>query len=263
MLAVVTSLSGLVVVSASPAAAAVAAGCTSARPTRIGGPVYGVDGRSLNVLVGIDLVNADLKRVDADGRLINHVGYLYVEHLNRTIPAEGSTDTRLTRRWTGMCVSTKVARLYLEMYPKNPSGVTTKSRYGSAANHAHPITAGARNDILLRLPLARPLGGKVGWVRGDITVGGKPVPDLRKVVVRVFPRRPGHQCGIEGFSASADVLRTKADGTTTYYRADHIAGGRCGEPNQLYDVRVTYNGVVKRGFVYVTTGRGVTFSAAF
>src|SRR5262245_25369857 len=51
-------------------AQAAAAGCTSDRPTFIGGSVYGyADGRSLNALIGYDLHNASGQKVDLDGVL--------------------------------------------------------------------------------------------------------------------------------------------------------------------------------------------------
>ncbi len=273
LLALVTSflaLAGAVLVAAP--AQAVAPGCTAARPTALGGGIVGVDGRSLNAVVGIDLLNAAGKQVDADGRPSTVAGYAYRDRVNPGIPPEGSTDTGLTRTWGDprtagdLCVSTRVTRVYLEVYPQNAArySATTKTRYGSAAHHDQPLRPGVRNDVLLRLPLVRQLGGQVGYVAGYVTYRGAAV-DPKDVVVRVFPRRAGAGCGVEGFSASPDQLFVT--GGRTRYVSDHIAGGRCGAASQTYDVRITCvcggTSLLKRQLLEVATGKGTPFSAAF
>ena len=267
---VCAALVGTVLVAAP--AQAVAPGCTTSRPTSLGGPIYGVDDRSLNALVGIDLLDAQGKRVDRDGRLISTPGYHYRERINPTIPAEGSTEAGLTRSWGdpatsgAFCVSSRVARVYLEVYPQNDArySATTKTRYASAAHHAQQLRAGTKHDVLLRLPLVRSLGGQVGYVAGYVTYRGAAV-NPANLVVRVFPRSAGSACGIEGFSAAPD--QAFVTGARTRYVSDHIAGGRCGAASQTYDVRITCRcggtSLLKRTLLTVATGKGTPFSAAF
>src|SRR5829696_4483476 len=81
------------------AQAAVAPGCTTARPTFIGGQIYGYpDNRSLNALVGLDLTDGT-RKVDLDGNAVVGVVYSAVDNINPGIPPEGSTDTTLERTW--------------------------------------------------------------------------------------------------------------------------------------------------------------------
>jgi hypothetical protein len=239
-------------------AVAAAPGCTTARPTSIGGAIYGFpDSRSLNALVGIDLQNADRRKVDRDGNLSSSGTYLYRERINPTISADGSDDKSLTRTWgdpssTGVfCLSAKVRYVYLEVYPQNDKNVTTKSRYGSAAHHAQVLTAGARHDIVLRLPLRRDMpSGVTGYVQGYLTYQGGPVQPSQITRMRAFPRRGGAECGIEGFSANVDRVQISSTGTKTYYLLDHLAGGRCGQPTQLYNIHMDCTcGGVKRTVV--------------
>ncbi len=259
------------VLAATPAAA-VAPGCTAARPTALGGGIQGIDGRALNAVVGIDLVDASGARVDRDGRPVTAPGYVYRDRVNPTTSPDGSDDPSLTRTWGDpatsgdLCVATKVAKAYLEVYPQNEArySVTTKSRYALAAHHAQTLRAGARNDVLLRLPLVRRLGGQVGYVAGYVTYRGAAV-DPAKLVIRVFPRRAGSECGIEGFSAAPD--QKFVTGGRTRYVSDDIAGGRCGAPSQTYDVRITCScggtPIVRRTFLEVASGKGTPFSVAF
>lgn len=260
---------------AAPASAAVAPGCTSARPTSLGGPVYGSDGRSLNVVIGIDLRDAYNRKVNPDGTVSTTAGYSYRHHVNPTIPAEGSEDRSLTRRWgsTGggvLCLSAKVRSAWIELYPSTPErySKTSKVRYGGAAHHNQPLVAGGRHDsILLRTPLRRDLGGITGSVHGYLSYQGKAIDPKNITRARAFPRTPGAQCGIEGFSASADQIAISATGTKTYYRLDYLAGGKCGAATQRYVIQIDcVCGGVKRTLsreVDVATGRATGLHHSF
>ena len=256
-------------------AVAAAPGCTTARPTSIGGAIYGFpDSRSLNALVGIDLQDADRRKVDRDGNPSSSPTYLYRERINPTISADGSDDKSLTRTWgdpssTGVfCLSAKVRYAYLEVYPQNADNVTTKSRYGAAAHHAQVLTAGAKHDIVLRLPLRRDVtGGITGYVNGYLSYQGKAVQPSQITRMRAFPRRGGAECGIEGFSANVDRIQVSSSKPATYYILDHLAGGRCGQATQLYNIHVDCTcGGVKRTVVRtveVASRKGTVLNVSF
>src|SRR5262249_33844798 len=116
---------------------------------------------------------------------------------------------------------------------KDATGRTSFARYGESAHQYQPITPGARNDIVLRLPLQFQHGGNTGGINGYITCARRPVPPTQVTRVRAWSEGRGPECGIEGFSASAHVLGTGASGAT-YYLIDYLEGGRCGAPSQRY-----------------------------
>lgn len=261
----------------SPAVAA-APGCTTARPTSVGGAIFSYpDNRSVNVLIGMDLADANRKKVDRDGNPTTSGTYLYRERINPSIPAEGSDDKSLTRTWgdpstSGVfCVSAKVKWIYLEVYPQNDAPnhpVTTKTRFGSAAHHAQPLTAGAKHDITLRIPLRRDFsGGVTGYVHGYLSYKGQGIDPANITRVRAFPRRAGSECGIEGFSASADRIQRSSSKPATYFIVDHLMGGRCGQATQLYNIHVDCTcGGVKRTVVKtveVASRKGATLGISF
>lgn len=244
-------------------AQAVASGCTSARPTAIGGGIYGYpDNRSLNALIGVNLKDG-AQKVYADGTVNPTAGYAYSEHVNRTLGADGTTATTGYERVWGdpaavdeyLCVAANIDMVYIELSPKNENGVTDKLRYGEASHFKQPITPGITNTINLRLPLRDELGGNTGYVNGYITYNGRPVPDPlvpndpnRISTVRVWPSTAssGPQCGVEGYAGFADNLGLSSNGIQTYYRVNALAGPRCGAATQDYVL-----------YVYCTCG-GVT-----
>jgi hypothetical protein len=247
-----TLVTALVVTMVLPAGSAwaVAPGCTAARPTFIGGPIYGYpDNRSLNALIGLDLQDSSNRKVNLDGAPISTAGYSVVDRVNPGIPPEGSDDTTLDRTW-GFCASAKVTEGFFEIYPKNQQGVTTKTRYGAAAHYRQPIVAGTAYSILLRLPLTWEAGGgNTGLVNGYITYQGHRVPPENITRVRAFTQASGPECGVEGFSASADALAYSQSLDATYYRIAYLAGGRCGATGQRYTLHfdcTTFCGATKR-----------------
>jgi hypothetical protein len=193
-----------------PAALAVAPGCDSAHPTRIGGGLYGYpDTRALNALIGVDAKNASGQKVNRDGTPISTPGYSWVIHVNPELPPEGSSDPQIRRDWNDpvlQCVSAQVRQVFLEVYPRRPpnGSATDWTRYGEAAHYRQPITSGADNQI------------------------------------RAFPLESGPECGVEGFTASAEQLQPSSSGTATFYRTPPLAGGRCGAATQTYSLQVTW-----------------------
>jgi len=236
--AIIAASIGVQTVAVTAASAAVAPGCTTARPTFIGGRIYGYpDNRSLNARIGLDLSDGTGK-VDLDGNPLGAAGYSAVDRVNPTIPPEGSTDTTLDRTW-GFCASSRIVEGFFEIYPKDQQGVTTKTRYGAAAHYRQPIVAGTAYDILLRLPVTWEAdGGNTGAVNGYITYQGHRVPPENITRKRAFTHASGPECGVEGFSANADVLAYSETLDATYYRLAYLAGGRCGAASQRYTIHI-------------------------
>jgi len=229
-----------------PVVEAVAPGCDSRYPTFVGGPIYGdPDNRSLNAMIGVDHADASGRKVDAHGILCGQPGhqccggYSWCEWINRTIPPEGSPDTSLKRTW-GRCVTSEVTQVFIEIYPKDQTGATNKSRYGAAAHYHQPVTVDGNNDaILLRLPLTYEAGhGNTGSVNGYITYHGHRIPPEHLTRIRAFTTGRGPQCGVEGFSAAPDAKAYSRSRDATYYRISSLAGGRCGADSQRYTLYV-------------------------
>jgi hypothetical protein len=218
-------------------AAAAAPGCPSAKPTRLGGQIFGYpDNRFLDAIIGVETKDRAGRTVNLDGTP-HPQGYTYVQRVNPALPAAGSA-TRGTKNWGGVCMSGKITEVFIELYPKAPSGITDKSRYGEAAHYYQPITVGAGNQVGLRLPLRHELGGNTGYVNGYLTRNGHRINPSLITRVRAFTHGRGPQCGVEGLAASADKLGYSASRDATYYRIDALAGGRCGAPAQAYTVYI-------------------------
>jgi len=232
---------------------AITFGCDSARPTRIGGRLYGhPDNRAVNALIGVD-AKAGGVQVDQDGRPRNDPaadfcdGYSWCIRVNPDFGPDGTTDLSAVKVWgTGGdgCASATIDQVFIEIYPQvqyEPNKFRTDfTRYGAAAHYYQPIIPGQNNQLLLRLPLRAEQGGNTGYVHGYITFHGGPVPDPHSnLVIRAFSHGRGPECGVEGFAASAERLAQSSSGTATYYRIPPLAGGRCGATSQRYSIKVT------------------------
>lgn len=217
--------------------AAIAPGCTAARPTFVGGTIRGYpDGRAVNTHIGVVIADAAHRRLNPDGTLDTDGGYSWVDMLNPTAPASGTTDPSAVSAW-GRCVSGLATSFAAEAYPKRPGGDTDKSRYGATAYYRGTFTVGQRLAVGLRLPQTwQCCGANTGGVAGYIWYAGRPVPAASVSRVRAFPLSSGSACGIEGFSAAADALGTN---TRTYYRVDYLAAGQCWAPSQGYSLQLT------------------------
>ncbi|MCA9581143.1 MAG: hypothetical protein KC416_05070 [Myxococcales bacterium] len=218
--------------------------CTGAQPSWIGGYIRGSDDRAINAIVGLDFQNASKVRVDPSGKACGTsgvkccAGYSACVRTNPSIDPEGlppSADRpELETRW-GVCVSSLVKDVFIEIYPKNQEGITTHVRYGSAMHHYQPIPAGAETTVNLRLPMTFEAdGGNTGSVHGYVTCNGKAVAPEDITRVRAWSESKGPTCGIEGFSASADQKAKSKSMDATFYSLDYLAGGQCGAPDQLY-----------------------------
>lgn len=239
--------------------AAVAAGCTAAQPTRLDGPIFGYpDNRAVDAIIGVETQDASGHTVDLTGAPHAHA-YTYIQRVNPTLPATGS-DTEGSKTWGGVCMSSVITEVFIELYPKDPDGTTDKVRYGEASHYYQPITVGRDNQVGLRLPLRYELGGNTGYVNGYLTHGGHRIDPSLITRVRAFSHGRGPDCGVEGLAASADQLGYSASLDATYYRVDALAGGRCGASSQGYtlyiDCKCGTNGAV------ITQSRAIAISQA-
>lgn len=249
-------------------AATVAPGCTATQPTRLGGQIYGYpDNRFLDSIIGVQTTDSAGNTVDLTGAP-HAPGYTYIQRVNPTLPATGS-DTDGTKIWGGICMSSKIVETFIELYPKDTTGVTDKSRYGEAAHYYQPITVGADNEIGLRLPLRHELGGNTGYINGYLTHGGHRIDPSLITRVRAFTHGRGPECGVEGLAASADELGYSASLDATFYKIDALAGGRCGAATQTYTIYLdckcgTGGAVITQSRVVdVADGSGIRVDIAF
>lgn len=218
-----------------------AAACPSGQPTFLGGTIQGwPDDRALNALIGVDQQDSAGRRVDAFGVPCDQAGsaccggYSWCESTNPDIAPEGSPDPALDRDW-GRCVAASVVQVFIEVYPKNQAGVTTKTRYGAAAHYYQPITPRAVHNIGLRLPVTFEAdNGNTGGVHGYLTYLGHRIPLANITRVRAFTHGRGPECGVEGFSAAADELGLSGTLDATWYEIGFLSAGRCGAATQTY-----------------------------
>jgi hypothetical protein len=244
-----------------PAAQAVAPQCTTALPTHIGGNIYGYpDVNAINAYIGYDL-KASGVTVDPNGHPWTQGGYGFKEWVNPTLPATGAPVGSMT--W-GLCVASNITDVFLEIYPRNPTGATDRSRYGGASHYRQPIVSGVDNSILLRLPVRYEVGYNVtGYVNGYITYAGHKVDPAKITRVRAFSNGSGPQCGVEGFQADADSIAYSGSLDATYYKLGVLAGPRCGaETSQSYQVTIECTDVCGHAGPYaITKTIGITNGA--
>ncbi|HEX8003321.1 MAG TPA: hypothetical protein VF519_11570 [Mycobacteriales bacterium] len=235
-------------------AMAVAPGCTTTHPTAIGGDIYGYGGSynnwSVQVQVGMDLVNSAGQKVDIDGNLTS--GYSYSDWVNPGLGQPGASSG-YERTWgeSGtndyLCVASNVVQAFFEVYPKNGSAssqYTDRTYYGMANDYFDPITPGATNTYNLRIPTGHVYGqtywgGNTGDLNGYVTYGGHKV-DPQKLTFRVRPDDgvKGTDCGVQGGAIGADAVGYSSSLDATYYDITFLAGGQCGATYQEYKLYV-------------------------
>ena len=236
------------------------------------------DNRAVNAQVGVVVTDSAGRAVDSDGHRYGSTGahfcglYSWCEFLNKSVAVAGTTDPNADRDW-GACVAGSVTAAHIEVYPKAPVNWyavrTDFTRYGAAAHYSQPVTAGATNSIALRLPVtyeADHTSGQTGSITGYLRYRGKAVAANRITRVRAFSRGSGPQCGIEGFAPGATRIAVQSVGT--YFQVAYLAGGRCGQSNQLYwlSVDCTCDGVHKLStsdLVYVYRGKATRHDINF
>lgn len=248
-------VAALTAVPATPAHAA--PGCYAGRPTALTGAIYGYGGSynnwSVQVLIGIDLSNAQGKKVRPDGTLMvdsngnNLPIYSHIDYVNPDLGQPGA-PSGFDRTWgengttSPLCVSSVVTEVFLEVAPKdNSSGswVTDKTYYGYAVDQHQPVVAEATNTFNLRIPTGDPYGGNTGDINGYITYQGHKVNPDYIDPIRVWPKQLGSACGVQGGSQGADDLGYSGSLDATYYNIRFLAAGQCGGANQAYRLQVT------------------------
>jgi hypothetical protein len=235
--------------------------CDAAHPVRLTIGMFGIDGYGVHATVGIDLAD-NSQSVDRDGAPdLNKVAYPLVLNYNTTYDYEGMPNGTpgQVRSWTG-CVGANVTRVYIEAYPRDVTGKTNRTKYGSTVYQYISINGPGSYSVNMRFPIvtewAAALGrpGGTGNIFGHVTCNGAPaVPDHRRL--RVWSSQPGSACGMRAYSASAELTDT----TSPTYKFTALAGGQCYAPSQpvaVY-VRGNCNGRYReiKKLVDVTTGK--------
>ena len=178
LLAVLSCVAALLGASAGSAGPAAADGTML-----IGGTIDGSDGRAVDALIGLDLKDASGQVIAGSGCVRSDTcpvsTYGVIVRINGTLPAEGSADTSTATIEWAASIPANTANVYIEVYPKNPQGVTSEARYGHAMRHNIRVPTDAPID--LHLPLVCSQGGATGSISGNATKNGAPLP-LKRVV---------------------------------------------------------------------------------
>ncbi|MDT4892743.1 MAG: hypothetical protein QOE97_1778 [Pseudonocardiales bacterium] len=242
---------------ASPATAAVAPGCTSARPTKIGGQIFSYPhAYSVDAFVGVGLQDANYRALKPDGSA-SAGGYTYTQWVNSTLPAYGDPAKGGQRSWGPLCVAAGVHYASVEVSaakPINRIKYTDETYYGTVGELFNVVApAGGSYDVTIRMPEAQTLSSPAafsqttGSLQGYVKCGsgcgrnaGKMIPTSAISPVRAFPNARAAACGIEGEAVSADVLGPSSyPPNGLFLRIDQLAGGQCGAATQSYSLRVT------------------------
>lgn len=234
--------------------------CDAAHPVMLTIDMTGHDGYSVRSLVGVDLAD-DRESVDREGNPDDNARpYPIVLNFNPTYDYDGmpAGTPGEVRSWTG-CVSAKVTRVYLEAYPRDATGKTNRTKYGSTVYQYIPIDGPGRYSVNLRFPVVTEwaiahgrAGGDTGNIFGNVMCDGAPaVPDHARL--RVWSAQPGNACGIRAYSANAEPSDKPS------YTFVGIAGGQCNAPFQQVNtyVRGNCNGryMEVKKVVNVTSGK--------
>jgi hypothetical protein len=183
-------------------------------------------------------MNEARQRITLDGKVLDGA-YSATDTVNSRLPATG-TDVG-DRTWGAngsqglLCVTSLAVYVFVEVYPKNEDGVTTKTRYGAANDQYRPLQPGRTNIFDMRLPVLHDFGGNTGDLNGYLTYNGHRI-DLATITVRVWPNDHGAACGVQGFSANYDQIAYSTSRDATYYLVRGLAGGQCGASTQSYRV---------------------------
>ena len=190
-----------VVLALSTAAAALAAGpsappasaaCASVTSRSISGTVFGQDGRDVNASVGIDLVDAAGRALDATPGSATYGcaktgGYsVRQSYLNHFVGPEGvapgslmKDGTRTTRAWRIGSIPSNAVGAYVEVYSRGYQGSPCKdsagdwcfnpqtlTKYGNSNKHLVPV---GTTGLPVRLPTTCRYGGTAGALQAVVT----------------------------------------------------------------------------------------------
>ena len=201
----------------------------------VSGTITGSDGKIVDVLMGFDAIDAYGRKVDLGG---GRVGYSEIQRLNHCVSASGaSSSTRC--KGTGYVTTTKwsvllppnVTRLYIEVYPKNPTPTYWLNNYrgytGPAAGTTNVSTYGETykrdltvNGTLRNIPIVLPkICGKPGGTTGSIAGHISGWPYGRVGTINAWSMAP-NTYATQGFATGARV-----DGLGNY-RVDRLQSGQ-------------------------------------
>lgn len=225
-----------------PTQQAIAPGCDSQRPTRIQGSTLTHDGRAMRLLIGFDLVDAYGSKVDEYGRKCTDAGatcysggaYSFIVNLNTTLDYYGSTTTAGYTTSLSQCIASNIRHVSAEIYPRDSTGATNMSRYGSARDARDVVNIGGDNTHDFRVPVNKENGGMAGKINGYVFCNGAPVTPTR---VNFWSNDGGAACGIQGYRSGAKI-------TGGFYSSNYVnssgqdfqvlAAGQCNAPSQKY-----------------------------
>jgi len=194
------------------------AACAATNHRSISGSVRGSNGRAVNVLIGLDVLDRYGRHIKLDGCL-GGSGYTAHLPLNQELPPEGGSSGEVAWR---VGLPANAATAWIETYPKNRSGITDTTYYGGSMRRKVAVGPG----VNLRLPVAcGRTGGLTGGVHGYVTLHGRRIKADRAIAWSMYPDTDP-RTKILGFA-----IGSGAD--NGFYSIYKLAR------NQRYDVRIT------------------------
>lgn len=201
----------------------------------VSGTIKGSDGKIVDVLMGFDAIDAYGRKVDLGGA---RVGYSEIQRLNHCVSASGASSSTkckgtgyvTTTKWSVM-LPPNVKRLYIEVYPKNPTptywlnnyrgytgpaaGTTNVSTYGETYRRDLTVNGTLRNIPIVLPKVCGTPGGTTGSLAGHISGW----PFGRVGTVNAWSMAP-NTLPTQGFATGA---RVDAFGN---YRIDRLQSGQ-------------------------------------
>lgn len=244
----------LVAATAAPLLVATPAQAACVTTTRtITGTVSGQDGRYVDALIGLDLINSAGAHINAKPGSSTfgcggQAGYGLTVRVNSTLGAEGAATGAYTKTWKAV-VPTNVTMMYVEVYPQAAGyGGTNEARYGHALRRKVRVPYG--HTVTIKLPLICAAGGKTGKIAGYVTKRGVRVKADRVVAWSMAPDN----------NTANPILGWNMGSATTdgHFLVTHIP------PGQYYTVHIHKDGVLQvKNNVWVNACRGTTLNASF
>ncbi len=213
-------------------------GCTAQNTTGtkvISGTISGADGKIVDVLIGFDVRDYAGNRLNLGGG----PGYSAMQRLNHCVPASGATSsqvcrfngqiTQVTGKHWSLRLPSNAAKVWIEVYPKDPTptawlnnyrgytgvaaGSTDTSTYATVMRRELYVGNGL-SGVKVVLPKVCAKGGTTGSLAGHIS--GWPA---------------GRTGKINAWSLASAALPDQGFATGTvysngYYRIDNLQGGQ-------------------------------------
>jgi hypothetical protein len=194
------------------------AACAATNRKSISGDVRGSNGRAVNVLIGLDVLDRYGRHIKLDGCL-GGSGYTTHLPLNQELPPDGDSSGQFAWR---VLLPANAATAWIETYPKNQHGLTDTSYFGGSMRRKVAVGPG----VNLRLPVVcGRTGGLTGGVHGYVTLHGRRIKADRAIAWSMYPDTDP-RTKILGFA-----IGSGAD--NGFYSIYKLAR------NQRYDVRIT------------------------